>query len=152
MRYIQLFVISCVLCSIRISSGAITDPEIEKSFEVKDRHKIERTRKSVSCLKDETSLSAVRFERLDEYILDKYTGEVSFLDFGFGRAKRIKVKQKGRSRTGIVCNDSTVNYQLQVNRKTGCYYLMNINSGDIWYIRNGLTKKACLQYLPLLNR
>lgn len=151
MKYMTLFLISFVFCGINIAAGQTPDIEGKSSFEADGHDKVEWLRKVVSGFKDETSLSSVRFERLDEYILDKYTGEVSFLQFVFGKPERIMVKTTEKSRTDTACKE-TVNYQLMVDRKSKCYYLMNINSGDIWYIRNRDTKKACLQYLPAVKK
>lgn len=114
----------------------------------------EETKKerTVCRRKNETSLQEPRYEMIDDFLLDKYTGNVFYVYVLFSKAEKIMLNRESAG-SDVVHDHEHVNYQLIVKRDvTDSYYLLNLVSGDMWYIRNVSSKKARLQYLsPVLG-
>lgn len=110
-----------------------------------DEHKKEKLE---CCRKNETSLQGPRYEMIDDFLLDKYTGDVFYVYVFFSKAEKILLNRESAD-SDVVPDQEHVNYQLIVNRDhSDSYYLLNLVSGDMWYIRMDSLKKARLQYLP----
>ncbi len=89
---------------------------------------------------------------IDDFLLDKYTGNVFYVYVLFSKTEKIMLDRESAG-SDVVPDHEHVNYQLIVKRDvTDSYYLLNLVSGDMWYIRNVSSKKARLQYLsPVLG-
>ena len=108
--------------------------------------------RTVCRRKNETSLQEPRYEMIDDFLLDKYTGNVFYVYVLFSKTEKIMLDRESAG-SDVVPDHEHVNYQLIVKRDvTDSYYLLNLVSGDMWYIRNVSSKKARLQYLsPVLG-
>ena len=104
--------------------------------------------KVTSAIKGETTLDdGMRFGRLGDYMLDKFTGDVYFFDTGVGkRPERILIEREQSEDEEIIL-PGTVNYMLFIWQNRPC--LMNIRSGDVWYMKNSGNRKAKLLYVPV---
>ncbi len=104
----------------------------------------EETKKerTVCHRKNETSLQEPRYEMIDDFLLDKYTGNVFYVYVLFSKTEKILLDRESAG-SDVVPDHEHVNYQLIVKRDvTDSYYLLNLVSGDMWYIRNVSSKKA----------
>ncbi|MCQ2233719.1 MAG: hypothetical protein MJZ24_03135 [Paludibacteraceae bacterium] len=84
---------------------------------------------------DETKMEIVHYHNsLDYYRINKETGEVWMLN-----DRKAHLIEKENSTNDVVLKDKT-NFQLIVGRVN--VYLMNLNSGEIWYLKtpNPFTK------------
>ena len=118
----------------------------------------EETKKerTVCRRKNETSLQEPRYEMIDDFLLDKYTGNVFYVYVLFSKTEKIMLNRESAG-SDVVPDHEHVNYQLIVKRDvTDSYYLLNLVSGDMWYIRNVSSKKQgfsiCLRCWEKWNR
>lgn len=101
--------------------------------------------------KVETSLQGAQYEMLDNYCLDKYTGDVYYVDVRINRIQRVLLSRESVE-TDIVPSPRSVNYQLLAVHSHGAfarYYLINLHTGDMWHICNDFSRKARLEYVPV---
>lgn len=97
--------------------------------------------------KTETSLQEPRYEMLGPYFLDKYTGDVYYINMRWSTVQRVLLKRE-RVDTDIVPSSGCVNYQMIiVDDGMKNYYLVNLHSGDLWYV----TRKSGARYVSVVQ-
>lgn len=140
--------------TVKSSSSDKTEKSQEKYVE-KPGTSIHNELKKIIGNKTETSLTGARIENIGNMFLDKYTGEVTIVDYYKGNPVRWNVIREKAS-DDIVRTANKVNYQLV---KIGDSYtdllLVNIDTGATWclYVK-GLTlnfKNARFQYIPKME-
>lgn len=140
--------------NVKASSNDRKD-KVEERYEEKPSVSIHNELKRLVGNKTETSLSGTRFENIDKFFLDKYTGEVTIVDYHKGEPVRWSVKREKAS-DDIVRTPNKVTYQLvKIGESYTDLLLVNIDTGATWslYVK-GLTmnyKNAKFEYLPKME-
>ncbi|MCM1178607.1 MAG: hypothetical protein NC335_12855 [Bacteroides sp.] len=103
--------------------------------------------------KCETSLGLPRYEMLDSYFIDKYTGDVYYINVQMSKVEKILLERESAV-TDVVASGECVNYQLLANYGSITnYYLLNLNSGDLWKICSSFNpRKIKLQYVQPVSQ
>lgn len=137
------------------SSSTDKKEKVEERYDEKPGTSIQNELKKIVGNKTETSLTGARIENIGNVFLDKYTGEITIVDYYKGDPVRWNIKREKAS-DDIVSVPDKVTYQLI---KIGTSYtdllLVNIDTGATWslYVK-GLTmnyKNARFQYLPKMD-
>ena len=159
MRHKSVFILAGILISFTAFANNVQNSDDNNRSvnisigdgETSDKPSADWIGKFVSSVMEETTMDRNRrFERIDDYILDKFTGDVFFFDpHSLRYPEKVKIFREPSDNPYTAKSESAspgrVNYILTIWKRYPC--LINIHTGDLWFMKNPGSRRARLLYV-----